>query len=158
LLVGALGRPEARDCARAVLAVDLLQPRRGEVERLLPGRLAEVRQHLLVVDEAARLASPAAILVAAHVAAQRTLRVARVAPDQRRGQPLRGERVVPAVAALDTEAALRAGLRAAVGVGDRLALVVDVEGQRAPDAAVRAHRVDLPQLRARPDRHAVDGL
>ena len=138
--------------------MDLLQPRRGEVERLLPGRLAEVRHDLPVVDEAAGLAPPAATLVAADVAAQRTLRVARLAPDQRRGQALLGEGVVPAVAALDAQAALRAGLGAAVGVGDRLALVVDVEGQRTADTAVRADRVDLPQLRARPDRHAVDGL
>ena len=37
-------------------------------------------------------------------------------------------------------------------------IVVDVERQRAADAAVRAHRVDLTQLGPRPDRDAVDRL
>ena len=36
LLVGALGRAEAGDRARAAVGVDLLQPRGDEVERLLP--------------------------------------------------------------------------------------------------------------------------
>src|SRR3954453_20371841 len=42
LLVGALRRAEARDRPRAVLVVNALEPARGEVERLLPRRLAEV--------------------------------------------------------------------------------------------------------------------
>ena len=157
LLVGALRRAEAGDRRRAALGMDGLQPRGGQVERLLPRRLAEVRHDLVVVDEAARLLAPAALL-AAHVRAQRALGVARLAADERRGQALLGERVVPAVAALDAQAALRARLGAALGVGDRLALVVDVEGQRAADAAVRAHRFDLAQLLARADRDAVDRL
>src|SRR5262249_1807906 len=104
LLVGALRRAEAGDGAGAALGVDRLEARGGEVERLLPGRLAEVRHDLLVVDEAARLLAPAAVLVAAHVRAQRALGVARLAPDQRDGQALLGEGVVPAVAALDAQA------------------------------------------------------
>jgi hypothetical protein len=87
LLVGALRRPEAGDRSRAVCAVDLLQPRGGEVERLLPRRLAEVRQHLVVVDEPARLAPPAAL--PAHVARQRALGVGALPPDERDRQALR---------------------------------------------------------------------
>src|SRR4029078_9987089 len=120
-----------------------------EVERLVPCRLAEVRHHLVVVDEAAGLAAPPPPpppLFAAHVLAQRALRVARLEPDERRREALLGERVIPAVASLDAQARLRAGLLAAVGVGDRAALVVDVECQRAADAAVRTHGLDLAQL------------
>jgi hypothetical protein len=140
----------------AIALVNGLQPRRDEVERLLPGRLAEVRHHLVVVDEPARLPPPA--LVPAHVRAQRALRVARLAPDQRRREALLGERVVPAVAPLDAEAPLRAGLLTAVGVGNRPTVVVDVERQCAADAAVRAYRLNLAQLLARPDRDVVDRL
>src|SRR4051794_530658 len=156
LLVGALRRAEARDRPRAVLVVNALEPARGEVERLLPRRLAEVGEDLVVVDEAARLA----LLVGlpAHVVRQRALRVARLAADERRGQALRRRGVVPAVAALHAQPALVARLLAALGERDRLALVVDVEGQRAADAAVRAHRVDLAQLRARLDRDVADRL
>src|SRR4051795_4519968 len=156
LLVGALRRAEARDRRRAVRLVDLLEAAGGEVERLLPRRLAEVGEGLVVVDEPARLAL--LVGLAADVVRERALRVARLAPDQRRREALGGRGVVPAVAALHAQAALVAGLLAAIGERDRLALVVDVEGQRAADAAVRAHRVDLAQLRARPDRHVADRL
>src|SRR5918997_3799680 len=154
LLVGALRRAEAGDRARAVAVVDLLQARRREVERLVPGRLAEVRQHLVVVDDPAGPLAPAAL--ALDVARQRALRVADA--DERRGEPLLGGRVVPAVAALDAQPALVAGLVAAVGVGDRAALLVDVVGQRAADAAVGADGVDRLELLARADRDAVDRL
>ena len=67
LLVGALRRAEAGDRARPVLGVDGLQPRGGQVERLLPRRLAEVRHDLVVVHEPAGLLAPTPALVAAHV-------------------------------------------------------------------------------------------
>ena len=159
LLVGALRGAEPGDRPRAALRVDLLELRGGEVQRLLPRGLAEVRQDLVVVDEPARLLPAAAgAALAAHVRAQRALRVARLTSDQRHREALLGDGVVPAVATLDAQTAVRARLRAAVGVGDPLALVVDVEGERAADAAVRADRVDLPQLLARADRDVVDRL
>ena len=161
LLVGALGRPKAGDRPGSAVGVDLGEPPRDEVERLVPARLAERRHHLVVVDESAGLAPalrPSAGLVAADVHRQRPLRVGVLAPDQRLREPLRGGRVVPAVAALDAQPALGPGLRAALGERDRLALVVDVVGERAADAAVRAHRVDLPELLAGLDRYAADRL
>src|SRR6185503_21033920 len=72
--------------------------------------------------------------------------------DQRRGQPLRRERVVPPVAALDAQPALVAGLVAALGEHDRPLHGVDVVGERAADAAVRADAVHLRQLGARAER------
>ena len=122
LLVGALGRAEARDRAWPAVGVDLGQPPGDQVQRLIPGGLAEVRQHLGVVDQAAGPApapplallaalaavarGPAAVLarrpvhLAADVGRQRPLGVGRLAADQRRGQPLRRGGVVPAVPAL----------------------------------------------------------
>src|SRR4051795_6874465 len=156
LLVGALRRPEAGDRRGPVLVVDRLEAARGEVERLLPRGLAEVGEDLVVVDEAARLLL--LVGLTADVVRQRALGVARLAADQRRRQALRRGGVVPAVAALHAQSALVAGLLAALGERDRLALVVDVERQRAADAAVRAHRVDLAQLGPRADRDVADRL
>src|SRR3954454_11086328 len=156
LLVGALRRAEAGDRRRAVRRVDLLQAARGELERLLPRRLAEVGEDLVVVDEPARLAL--LVGLAAHVLRERPLRIARLAADERGREALGRGGVVPAVAALHAQAALVARLLAALGERDRLELVVDVEGQRAADAAVRAHGVDLAQLGARPDRDVADRL
>src|SRR6185503_10889034 len=133
------------------------EPARDELERLLPGRLAEVGEHLVVVHEAAGLLAAAPALTL-HVARQRALRVRVLAPDQRGREPLRRARVVPAVAALHAQAALRARLLSAVRERDRVALAVHVVGERAADAAVRAHRLDAVELRARPDRHGVDRL
>ena len=52
LLVGALGRAEAGEGAGAVGFLDLAEPPRDEVERLVPGRLAEGRQDAGVIDDA----------------------------------------------------------------------------------------------------------
>src|SRR2546430_300278 len=59
LLVGALRRPESGDRAGAAVGVDLGQAAGDQVERLLPGRLPEVRQYLVVIDQAAGLAAAA---------------------------------------------------------------------------------------------------
>ena len=79
LLVGALRRAEPGDRGRAALGVDLGQPPGDQVERLLPGGLAEVRQHLVVVDQAARLAPrpcrPPALALAVPAAVARAGRV-----------------------------------------------------------------------------------
>ena len=140
----------------AVLVADADQPAGDQVHRLLPAGLAEVGHHLVVIDQATRLAPPAAL--ALHVPGQRALGIGVLAADQRRGQPLRRAGVVPAVAALDAQPALGAGLLAALGERDRLALVVDVVGERAADAAVGADGVDLAQLGARPDGDVVQRL
>src|SRR5208282_6339876 len=172
LLVGALGRAEAGDRGRAADRVDLGQPAGHQVERLVPGRLAEMGQDLGVVDQAAGLAAalataslPLAALraflavlwafageLAADVSRQRALGVGVLAADQRLGEALRRRRVVPAVAALHAQPAARARLLPALGERDRAALAVDVVGQRAADTAVRAHRVHRVELAARPDR------
>src|SRR5262249_40761048 len=62
LFVGALRGAEAGDRARAVLGVDPHEAQRDEVEGLLPRRLAEVREHFGVVDEAAGLTAALAAL------------------------------------------------------------------------------------------------
>ena len=182
------------------VGVDLGQAAGDQVKRLLPGRLPEVRQHLVVIDQAAGLAAtplaalalavalpvavapalavdapaaaelpalgallnvvlvPAVTHVTADIGGQRALRVGVLAADQRHGQPLRRRGVVPAVPALDAQAALGPGLVAALGERDRAPLPVHVVGQRAADPAVRAHRVDLVELGARPDRDVPDRL
>ena len=156
LLVRALGRAEAGDRARAVLAVDRPQAVGDEIKSLVPAGLPEMRKHLVVVDEAAWLAPPATLT--AHVRGQRPLGVRILAADERRGQPLRRLRVVPAVAALHAQAAVGAGLLAALRERDRVPLSVDVVGERAADAAVGADRVHGVELRARADRHVPNGL
>src|ERR1700722_512696 len=183
LLVGALRGAEPGDRARAVLQVDLAEPARDQVQGLVPGCLTEVRQHLGVVDEAARLAAalaaPALFLrvlrragivkavlivlaaarhVAAHVLRQRALGVGLLAADQRHGEPLRRGGVVPAVTALHAQPAVAARLLAALGVGDRAPVAVHVVGQRAAHPAVRADRVDRVELALRPDRYVADRL
>ena len=163
LLVGALRRTEAGDPVRAALGVDLAQASADEVEGLFPACLAEVRHHLVVRHEATRLATALAVgsglaHVLLHICRERTLGVGGVDPDQRLGQSLRGRRVVPAVAALDAQPALRTGLVAALGEGDPPALAVDIEGQCATDAAVRADGVDCVELLSRLDRDVVDRL
>ena len=105
---------------------------------------------------AARLAPAAAL--ALDVARERALRVGALAPDQRHRQALRRRRVVPAVAALHAQPAVVARLLAPLGERDRAALLVDVVGERAADAAVRADGIDRLELLARADRHVADRL
>ena len=54
LLVRALGRAETGKTLRTVAVADFLQARRGAVERLVPGRLAEMRPRIGRVDELVR--------------------------------------------------------------------------------------------------------
>src|SRR6185437_9446297 len=72
--------------------------------------------------------------------------------------PLGRGGVVPAVAALHAQAALRPGLVTAFGERDRAAVAVDVVGQRAADPAVGADAVDGVELLAGLDRDEVDRL
>src|SRR6202042_3262164 len=70
LLVGALGRAEAGNRAGAAVGIDLRKPPGNQVQRLIPGGLPEVRQHLVVVDESPGLAPAAALAFASsHVPA-----------------------------------------------------------------------------------------
>ena len=50
LLVRALGRAEAGERLRAVAIADRLEPGGGAIERLLPGRLAEMRPRIGGID------------------------------------------------------------------------------------------------------------
>ena len=54
LFVRALGRAEAGERLRAVAVADFLQAAGGAVERLLPGRLAEMRPRVRRIDELVR--------------------------------------------------------------------------------------------------------
>ena len=123
LLVAALGRAEAGERLRAVRVAQLRQPAAGELERLFPGRLAED------VEDAVRI----------H---RRVGALGRVgAADQRHAQALRVMRVVEAVAALDAEP-LVVG-RPVAAVDEQDLVVLDVVGQLAADAAIRAERLHL---------------
>src|SRR6202034_2538215 len=66
--------------------------------------------------------------------------------------------VVPAVPALDAQPPLRAGLLPALRVRDRALIPVDVVGEGAADAAVRADGVHRVEFGARPDRDVADRL
>src|SRR5208337_380146 len=128
-------RTEAGDRGRAAGGVDLGQPPGHQVERLVPAGLAEVGHDLGVVDQAAGLAAAALLRsalflvvwlgqLAADVSRQRALGVGLLAADQRPGEALGRRRVVPAVAALHAQPAVRAGLLPSLGEGDRAAVAV----------------------------------
>src|SRR5262245_11057655 len=138
LLVGALRGTEAGQRPGAVGALDGLEPGCDEVQRLVPGRLAEGGQNLGVVSDSAGAGAPSApavgLAVAADLGRERPLGVELRTADERFGEALFVQGVVPAVAALDAEAGLVAGAVAALGPED--AVVLDVVGQRAADAAV----------------------
>ena len=163
LLVGALGGTEGGDPVRSALLVDSPQATSHEVERLFPAGLPEVGHHLVVRHEATGLATALALRtvladVLLHLSRESTLGIGLLDPDQRLGEPLRGGRVVPAVAALHAQPTLAARLVSAVGEGDRAALSIDVEGERATHTAVGTDRVHRVELRARLDRDVVDRL
>ena len=122
LLVGAFGRAEAGDRLAAVARMDALQPRRSLGHRLLPGRLAEVREHLLAPDLHVGVLGDA------------------VAADQRLGQAVGVVDVVEAEAALDAQPVGIGRPVATVDVEDLL--VLDVHRRLAADTAVGAQRVD----------------
>ena len=104
LLVRALRRAEAGERLGPMGVADRAEALAHEIECLLPARLTERRHDLAVVDDATGLATAAPL--ASHVGRERALGVVLVAPDERLRQTLRVHRVVPAVAALDAQAAL----------------------------------------------------
>ena len=122
LLVGALRRAEAGERPLAVGVADVAQPLGGEVERFLPRRFAEHLGPVVRID--------GEVLV---------LGDARLA-DQRLRQAVLVLHVVEAVAPLDAQAARVR--RTVLALHEEDLVVLDVVGELAPDAAVRAHRVD----------------
>ena len=122
LLVRAFRRAEAGERARAVAVADFHQALGGAVERLLPGRRAEMRPWIGRIDQ---IVGGLGDAVLAH---------------QRLRQAMRMAHVVEAEAALDAEPVL---VRRAVAAADVEQLVVlDVVGELAADAAIGAHAVD----------------
>ena len=123
LLVRAFRGAEAGERARAVAVADFHQALGGAVERLLPGRRAEMRPRIGRIDQ---IVGGLGDAVLAH---------------QRLRQPMRMAHIVEAEAALDAEPVL---VRRAVAAADVEQLVVlDVVGELAADAAIGAHAVDL---------------
>ena len=123
LFVRALGRAEAGERARPVAVADFLQAGGGAVERLFPGRFAEMRERIGRIDQIVGGLGDA------------------VLADQRLHQPLRIADIVEAEAALDAQPVL---VGRAVAAGDVEELVVlDLVGELAADAAIGADAVDL---------------
>src|SRR5690606_34766423 len=136
LLVAALGRAEACQCARAVFIAQSGQPTAGHGERFLPAGLA-------------KLITP----VGRYAAELRVLRRA-FASHQRHGEPVGTRDVVEPEATLDAEPTVIGRTVAAIGADDARPAgpVLDLPGELATDPAERAQRVDLPIARAGDDR------
>src|SRR6476661_10309285 len=114
---------EAGERTRAVTVADFHQALGGAVERLLPGRRAEMRPRIGRIDQ---IVGGLGDAVLAH---------------QRLHQPMRMAHVVEAEAALDAEPVL---IRRSVAAADLKELVVlDVVGELAADAAIGAYTIDL---------------
>src|SRR5207245_5259294 len=101
-----------------------------QVARFIPDRLAESGQNLGVIDNPACMFAP----VALHRGRERSLRVELRPADERPGEALLVQGVIPAVAAFDAQPAVVAGAVAAFGPED--AVILDVVGQGTADAAV----------------------
>src|SRR5262249_27326453 len=138
-------RAETGECSRPVRPLDRVEAASDEVQGLVPRCLAERRHHFGVINNATTLA-----VLAAHGAGQWPLGIVLRSADQRTGQSVCMEGVIPPIATLDTQTALIAGTVAALGPED--AIVLDVIGQGAPHAAVRTDTVNGGGLRARHER------
>ncbi len=121
LLVRALRRAEARERARAVRVADSRERAAGEIERLVPGRLAEHGEGIRRVDDKFAGFRKAGL------------------PDERLRQALRVRDVIEAEASLHAQPVVIGGPVAPGDADDRV--VLHVIGELAADAAVRAHRV-----------------
>src|SRR5260370_3329648 len=120
--VRAVGGAEAGKPLAAMLVADALQPLCGAVERLVPARLAEMRPRVGRVELVMRVLGHA------------------VLADHRHGQTVRMAHIVEAEASLDAQPIL---VRRSVPAIDIEQLVVlDVVGELAADAAIRADAVD----------------
>ena len=123
LFVRSLGRAEAGQRLDALLVADPDQAACRDVERLLPGGFAEMRERIGRIDLVVGI----------------LLRIRQ--PHQRLGQPMRMMDVVEAETAFDAEPVVVGRPVAALGVDDLL--VLDLIGDLAADAAERTQRVDL---------------
>ena len=123
LFVGPLGGPEAGERAAAVRVADPRQRAARELERLFPARLAKYRERVCGIHREVGRFGHAGL------------------PDQRLRQPLRMAHVVEAEAPLHAQALLIGQTVAALDADDRI--VLDVVGELATDAAIRAHRRHL---------------
>src|SRR5437764_1700406 len=123
-LVRTLGRAETGERLGALLVADLDQALSCDVERLLPGSFAEVRERIGRID----------LIVGILLSVRQ--------PHQRLGQAMRMMDVVETEAALDAEAVVIGRAVAAFGI-DHL-FVLDLIGDLTADAAERAKRIDLP--------------
>src|ERR1700722_517391 len=123
LFVRSLGGAETGQRLGALLVANLDETFRGDVERLFPGRFAEVRERICGID-----------LVVGILLHSRQ-------PYQRLGQAVRVMDVVEAEAAFDAESVVVGRAVAALGI-DHL-LVLDLIGDLTAHATVRAQRVDL---------------
>jgi hypothetical protein len=106
-----------------MLIADALQPGGGAVERLLPARLPEMRPGIGRVDLVMGVLGDA------------------VLADQRHGEAMRMVHVVEAETAFDAKPVLVRRAVAAVDIEQRV--VLDLVGELAADAAIRADAVDL---------------
>ena len=123
LFVRAFRRTEAGKSLRALLLADLQEALRRLVERLVPGRLAEMRPGIRRVDEFVR-----------------DFRHALLA-DHRLQDALRIVHVIEAEAALHAEPVLVR--RTVLAVDVEQLVVLDIVGELAADAAIGANRIHL---------------
>ena len=122
-LVRSFGRAEARQCLSTLLVADLDEAFGGDVERLFPGSFAEVSERIGRID-----------LVVGVLLDSRQ-------PHQRLGQTVGVMDVVETKAAFDAKSVVIGRTVAAFSVDDLL--VLDLIGDLAADAAIRAKRIDL---------------
>ena len=147
--VGSLGRTETGQGIAAVGVTNRGQSVSDQCECLVPGRFTKGGQNSFEIDQATGLAA---------FARQRcddlrrewSLGIGRLATDQRCFQPVRVQRVVPAVAALDAQPPLVDRTLASLEFDDRV--LVGPGCHRAADAAVGTDGFDPRHLVTTDDR------
>ncbi len=131
LLVGALRGAEARQGGRAFPVADPLEPGGGEVQCLLPARLAEAAEGIRRVQPQERLLGGVR------------------PPDQGHGEALGMVDIVEAVTTLDAQPPTVGGAVTAGHVED--AVASQVVAELAADTAIGTDRVDAALGRLKPD-------
>ena len=123
LFVRSLGRTETGQRLDPLLIADLEESLGGDVECLLPGGFAEMRERVGRID--------LIVGILLHIRQ----------PHKRLGQAIGMVNIVEAEAALDAEPVVIGRAVAALGI-DHL-VVLDLVGDLAADAAIRAQRIDF---------------
>ena len=118
-----LAEPKPASARGAVLVANILEARRGAVERLLPGGGPEMGPGIARID--------GIVDVLAHT----------VPADHRLGEPLRIVNVVESEPAFHAQPAVIG--RAVLAGHVKKLVVLDVVGELAADAAIGAHRIDF---------------